>query len=469
MLSVEQIRSTAPDAASFTAGQKIAKQTWNVVGASERALWGEIKGSGKTPYAVMVDLRAFAYRCSCPSRKLPCKHVLGLLLRCAENHDASGEEPTSVVEWLNARDERAEKKKAKEEAAVAQETATGQTDDANEPDAATTKAAEKRAATRDARVKAGVELLATQLQDLVRLGFASLAKQERFWQDLARRMIDAQAPGLARWVAACAPLGEVGELGREELLRKLGKLSLLLEAYRRIDDAPDELASEIRQAIGYVVPKQEVLECGERVEGPWIALGRSLSRNAQIFAACDWFWNPEAKRFAQYFQFTPNAPSFPEFYPASARYDAAMRFWPGVVKLRATWETPDSVNISGDQLERALLPIAAGVELANFPAQAAACLARAPWQTTIPALLRNVVVRPELERGSDQLERKWFAIDRDGRAIPIRTSPEKDAQHAQIYGATYDATATVFAEWNGRELDPVSVWRDGRLIATYDN
>ena len=78
MLSVEQIRSTAPDAASFTAGQKIAKQTWNVVGASERALWGEIKGSGKTPYVVMVDLRAFAYRCSCPSRKLPCTHVLGL-------------------------------------------------------------------------------------------------------------------------------------------------------------------------------------------------------------------------------------------------------------------------------------------------------------------------------------------------------------------------------------------------------
>lgn len=465
MLSIEQIRSTAPDDASFAAGQKIAKQAWLDSGASDRAIWGEIKGSGKTPYAVMVDLRQFAYRCSCPSRKLPCKHVLGLLLRGAENAIANADEPTRIVEWLEARDERAEKKKAKEEAVAETSTATNPTTNKEKSDAAV-KAAMKTAAQRDARVAAGVELLQTQLEDLVRLGFASLAQKENFWADLSRRMIDAQAPGLARWVANCAPLFDQGERGREELLRRLGKLSLLLEAYRRIDSAPEELASEIRQAIGYNVPKQEILDNGERVDGPWIALGRTLSRNAQIFAACDWFWNPNVNRFAQYFQFSPNAPSFPEFYPVAARYDAAMRFWPGVVKLRATWETTATIDASEGRYAAEQMPIDAGVEMSEFPARASAFLAKAPWLQTIPALIRDVVVRSNVSRTQGENERRWFAIDRDGRALPIRSTQENEDVLAQYYGATYDEPCVLFAEWNGRELNVVSAWKNGSLVVT---
>jgi uncharacterized Zn finger protein len=32
---------------------------------------------GKGLYQIRVDLGEFAYNCTCPSRKLPCKHVLG--------------------------------------------------------------------------------------------------------------------------------------------------------------------------------------------------------------------------------------------------------------------------------------------------------------------------------------------------------------------------------------------------------
>nr|WP_279163542.1 SWIM zinc finger family protein [Rhodococcus erythropolis] len=32
----------------------------------------------------MVDLRGPAYKCSCPSRKFPCKHALGLLVEWSE-------------------------------------------------------------------------------------------------------------------------------------------------------------------------------------------------------------------------------------------------------------------------------------------------------------------------------------------------------------------------------------------------
>ena len=50
--------------------------------ADDELLFGECKGSGKEPYRCSVDYARAdqpTYRCSCPSRKLPCKHCLGLM------------------------------------------------------------------------------------------------------------------------------------------------------------------------------------------------------------------------------------------------------------------------------------------------------------------------------------------------------------------------------------------------------
>ena len=46
-------------------------------------IWGECAGSGKNPYYTSVDFVDESnpvFRCNCPSRQIPCKHALGLLL-----------------------------------------------------------------------------------------------------------------------------------------------------------------------------------------------------------------------------------------------------------------------------------------------------------------------------------------------------------------------------------------------------
>jgi SWIM zinc finger len=48
-------------------------------------VWGLCAGSGKRPYQTVVDLTGPAYKCSCPSRKFPCKHALALLLNWADD------------------------------------------------------------------------------------------------------------------------------------------------------------------------------------------------------------------------------------------------------------------------------------------------------------------------------------------------------------------------------------------------
>lgn len=79
--SAERVLSLATDASSARAARGLARpEAWTGTGASSRALWGHCRGSSPTPYQVAVDLTGPAYRCTCPSRKTPCKHALALLL-----------------------------------------------------------------------------------------------------------------------------------------------------------------------------------------------------------------------------------------------------------------------------------------------------------------------------------------------------------------------------------------------------
>ena len=92
--SVEQVVALAPDPGSVSAGRAQATATrWTGSGASGAAVWGACRGSGKDPYLACVELAGPAFRCSCPSRKVPCKHALGLLLLWAQGEVASAPEP----------------------------------------------------------------------------------------------------------------------------------------------------------------------------------------------------------------------------------------------------------------------------------------------------------------------------------------------------------------------------------------
>ena len=110
-----EVLALSPDGASSKAAkglQSISK--WPSVGCNDVAAWGECQGSGSKPYQTQVDLSGPAFKCSCPSRKFPCKHGLALmLLRAAGQVPEVAELPEWVNSWLGGRVEKAEKKEAK--------------------------------------------------------------------------------------------------------------------------------------------------------------------------------------------------------------------------------------------------------------------------------------------------------------------------------------------------------------------
>ena len=102
-ITSDQVLALAPDSSSASAGKKLGNNKhWKSIGMNADALWGECQGSAL--YQVKIELASLTSQCSCPSRKLPCKHSLGLLLLAASSGVSAAEPPEWVTSWLAKRE-----------------------------------------------------------------------------------------------------------------------------------------------------------------------------------------------------------------------------------------------------------------------------------------------------------------------------------------------------------------------------
>src|SRR5215475_3832351 len=98
-LTLERIEALAPDQSSLAAARKLLKaSSWPTLAAGEGLIWGECQGSGATPYRVAVNEADAGYKCTCPSRKFPCKHALALMWMRTDKSASFA--PAPVPEWV---------------------------------------------------------------------------------------------------------------------------------------------------------------------------------------------------------------------------------------------------------------------------------------------------------------------------------------------------------------------------------
>src|ERR1041384_6326988 len=99
--TVDDVLKLAPDGSSAGAARRLSlSSVWSQAGSSGSLLWGKCQGSSREPYQVTVDLNEPSFRCTCPSRKHPCKHGLALLL-LGGKAQGSPREPYQVTVDLN--------------------------------------------------------------------------------------------------------------------------------------------------------------------------------------------------------------------------------------------------------------------------------------------------------------------------------------------------------------------------------
>jgi SWIM zinc finger len=379
MVDLKALEALAPDQSSLKAAAGIRKPAkWSGAGISTdgQLIWAACAGSGANPYRVMADLADLGSKCTCPSRKFPCKHALALLWMRADNSlaFAPGETPDWVSEWLGRRRKTGGAVAPASMSTVAKDMNAAIVVEADAPEdpkamARRAAAAEKRAAETEQAIYDAVDALEGWIGDQLRLGLASFIDDATGrCRRIAARLVDGKAAVLA---------GRVDELPSRLLtlpagdrvrgaVIELGKLVLLARAFRT-----DPKNAEIRRSIGTAESRDALLENPEtlRITATWEAIGEKTDRRRDgLVSQTSWLLNlgDNGPRFAVLLDYYPaSAGRRGSVFTVGEQFDGELAFYPAQNPERAIllsrtsrensdayWPEPSETSISGMIAER---------------------------------------------------------------------------------------------------------------------
>jgi hypothetical protein len=445
--SPEQVEAIAPTPAALSAARPLTTVAkWGGLGADERAVWGSCRGSGAEPYDTMVDHVGVASRCTCPSRRHPCKHVLALLLLWVHGDVPETSAPAGVVTWLDARqvtDTRRvsdtntqsstnEATPATDEGASGELPSHGEVppgDDAFEPD---------RDRARDERVErmfAGLTELDRWLDDRMRTGLAdpALAKYST-WDDLAARLVDAQAGSLANRIRRLAGLVGASPDWHGEVLAELGLLHLLSQAGRRLGSLPGPLADAVATTVGWQVRQADVLG-GVPDTDSWVVAARSDTREDRIEVRRHWLRGAGSGRWALVLSFAAYRQSLDTSLTVGTAIDADLHRYPGPALRALVGER------HGDPVEPARPP---AVDVVAACGDVGAMLAAEPWLDRVPFTVTAAIA--DVGGG--------FALADAGGTLPLIARGRPLATLLAVAGG---GAVDVTCEWTPHGVVPLTI------------
>jgi hypothetical protein len=450
MLSLSQIEALAPDQAALAAASKLLKPAgWPLLArdAATTVVWGEAQGSGSAPYRLMFDPADRSHKCSCPSRKFPCKHVLALMWQLMEHPErfTIGEPAPWVNEWLARR--RPGPGRPAEERAPGATSIAGIVAPEPEDPAAQALAARRRArseAAREAAVAAGLEAADVWLADQLGAGLAGFPQRaSAACRAAAQRLVDAKAGTLAARLDALpsALLGRPESLRADFVITELGRLHLMSAAWRRRDRLDARLAQDLRRGVGWSVNRDDLLADAEapRRSGDWIVAGvrhvvqpDRLRRTETWIVAAEDADQPLGRGLL--LDFAPvQTGAAGDGLPAGERFSGELVFYPSAEPLRA--------------IIAARAPAAAFAQSpSNGPPLAAAFAAHQARLAALPWLGDDMIFA-----GGCQVVEAAGALHlwdpSDGLALPLAI--ERTRAAAPLVGLTLNGLAGV---WDGQLL-----------------
>ncbi|WP_276479363.1 SWIM zinc finger family protein [Paraflavitalea pollutisoli] len=426
-LSEEQVLALAPDESSKKSGKDLSNPSkWVSKGANEAALWGECQGSGSKPYQTQVDRANIAFKCSCPSRKFPCKHGIGLLLLHARQAASftDTEAPAWVSEWINKRTEKQEKQTEKKEKPV---------DEA---------AQAKRQQARQQKVADGISELLLWVKDIIRNGLLNMPdKDAAFFENIARRMVDAQAPGLANMVRSLGELNFYREGWQSEFLDQLLRIYLVTTGYTHSEQLPEGLQQDLRNFIGFT-QNQEALKEQAGVLDTWLVMGKQTTEEDNLTIDRSWLYGVNSNSYALILQFTVRGqgavavPLTPGIF-----IEAELVFYPSAIPLRAIIKK--QINSNGVAKYKGF---ANWQEVTNAETSYSSLV---PFRSDRPYIIEQL--RPV------QHQQQWWLQDSSHALMPISADFRNIWKLLALSGGAPLNVAVIGKE---KSFMPIGVWHD---------
>jgi hypothetical protein len=305
--------------------------------------------------------------------------------------------------------------------------------------------AERRVEQREARVATGLAELDRWLCDQVRQGLAvSQQAGYRHWDDIAARMVDAQAAGLAERLRALAAVPHSGPGWEGRLLAEYALLRLLTVAYGEQAALPPPLRDTVRSRIGFTVRKADVLAGGQPVRDHWHVLARRDLDQERLRVRRVWLRGRTSGRYALVLSFAAAGQSPDDSLAVGTAADAELVFYPAAVPLRALVATShDEVRLSP--------PPGEGAEgVTDLLASWAEALGDDPWLDSWPAVL---TATPARSPGP-------CVFDASGDALPLHPGA---GDCWTLFALSGGRPLTVAGEWTPRGLWPLTAWDEGGM------
>lgn len=436
-LSEAQILELAPDAAAAKSGKDLANAIakWKNMGCDETAIWGQCQGSGKDAYLTQVDINNTAFKCSCPSRKFPCKHGIGLYLLYARQIAlfSEREQPAWVQEWISKRIAKSEQI-APNNATISAEKAEKQAKDK-----------EKRAAQRNEKVQNGINELNLLLKDLVRGGLLSFqSKAPSFWSEKAAHLVDAQASGIANLLHEFKQINYAAPNWQLLCMQQLSKLYLLANAYQNLDALPQALQHDIKNLIGWSAKKEEIMNHpnATTISDTWLVCGKQIEENTEqkISTQYIWLYGQQSQQYALLLDFaTPFSP-FSYFLVPNTAQEATLTFYPSAAPFRALLH--DNAQTNPFAYPSHLYP--------NFETMGNAYAQRLslqPFADKIPFWVKQINISKH--------QNYWYGYDQNGLYIPLHAQFEKIYTLLALSGGMPCDMCLIYYQ---QQIIPLGIW-----------
>ncbi len=423
-ISLSTVQELAPDQASLNAAKKLLSPAkWPLRGqsAAVNTIWGECQGSGANPYYTMADVVDHGYKCTCPSRKFPCKHVLALLWQFSEGASgfAEGEPPEYVHNWLGRRRKTTknstdtvdvEKPVVKKDISLAQEPTKPQltTEEAEKKEAAKAKRAEQNKSKTDASIADGLTDFQQWVNDQLTTGITTFIKEiNSRCRQIAARLVDAKASNFASRIDEFPSriLALDSEQQPEAVFKELGQLVLLSEAWFT---NPDDV--DVRRAVATSESRELLFNNPDtlRISAIWETVGEKIeTRKDGLIAHSRWLLQVDDKA---------HLAQLSDYYPASSgkrevgfsignQIQGELVFYPGRFPMRAV--------ISQHQVIAAENRKEWDKQGSNIWQSYAHQLSLLPWSDYCPCLLGGGRIYQDSKKGF------WWRSDDLKQNIPL--------------------------------------------------
>lgn len=432
----DKILALAPDPGTAQCAKTVAHaQRWHALEGNGRAIWGTL-GDPANPYRTQVDFQGLAFRCTCPVRRQPCKHGIGLLLLFSKNNDAFrvvDEPPDWVAVWLKKRDERTLSPEIAPPVRSAEAEAV---------------LAEKRRQNREKRLfqmAAGLAELENWLMDLFRQGLATLEGQATgYWNDLAARMVDAKLGTLARRIRQLPLLMGQGNW-HEKMLAELGDIYLLLKAFQRMEQLPEPLQDDLLSLSGISFKKEDLL-AQPGLNDDWLVAGQTENvEEGSLLARRTWLLGKKSGRCVLLLDFSWGGQGYETSWRMGSVLSGEVVFYPSAY--------PQRVLMKKFEFSEKTFDVQGGFPtLEAFAKGYAGAIATNPWLSQFPAFLENVV--PVFNKNSFSL------VDQQRKSLPL--SADEDLGWKMLAFSS-GKPIHVFGTWDGQAFMPLSAVVEGQF------